>query len=124
MIFTLHRTSDWEEQKPLEDERVKKATFTYIDRRTIATLEAVKSHHIGDYWFKEGTNHREEQVDGCGVARDLGPRNCWIIEINTLEELIELQKQCKAELVISSVDNDGQDEIAEGSIEIYDDYRE
>ena len=38
---------------------------------------------------------------------------CWEVEINTLEELLDLQKEVGEELIIS-----------DGYIEIYDEYRE
>lgn len=49
------------------------------------------------------------------------PKYCWSVEINTLEELKDLCKEVNVSLIFS---NDTDIPGLDGSIEIYDDYRE
>ena len=50
----------------------------------------------------------------------------WIIEINTLEELLELQKEVGHEIIIGSSYNQNSNSIEDSDwgIEIYNGYRE
>jgi len=67
-------------------------------------------------WYSEGTNHR---VINNNIARDLGERDCYMIEINSLNDLMKLQNKY-GDIVISTSYIDK----TTPSIEIYDDYRE
>ena len=53
--------------------------------------------------------------------------NCWLIELNTLEDLLDFQSEVGEDIIISNL-NDSFKEIkdtgAKYCIEIYDDYRE
>lgn len=109
----------------MEDKRLKQVPYTYIDRRTIDTLAEARVHHIGKKgWFDRGTNHREERSGNCGIARDLDTEYAWTIEIASLKELLNFQKEFGEDLIISPTSDDGEDSIAEYRLEIYDTYRE
>lgn len=47
--------------------------------------------HDGKKWYDEGTNHRVNE-DG-GIERDYGTVDAWIIELNTLDDLIAFCKK-------------------------------
>jgi hypothetical protein len=85
MEFIIERTSS--DNKPCKEAIPRDAT--YIDRRTVKTLKEAKAKAWGKEFFEHGVNHREE----CGmVARDLDERRIYVINIDTLEELIPFQK--------------------------------
>ena len=118
MIFQVVRTSQWDDEKPFKD--CIPIKLTMVETRTLSTPEEFDKK-FGDRegkWLNRGTNHR---VDARGyIARDMGFKDSWGIEINSLEELIDFQEAVGAELVfgISMIDNKTP------CIEIYDDYRE
>lgn len=117
MEFLLKRTSAWD-GKPCKEGISKE--LVRIDRRTVKTLAEAKlpkHKHWADGFFASGTNHREELGM---IARDLEPRKKWIIKINTLEDLIKLNKKY-GDLIISQ---ENEYKGIDYSIEIYDDYRE
>ena len=125
MRFIITRTSLWQDESPLpEDKRIRKVTYTRIDRRTLKTLEEVRQHQIGKYWFDSGTNHREEAINGCGVARDIEGEEAWIIELNSLGELCKFIDEVEDPIVISNANGYWKDGSAVYEIEIYDSYRE
>lgn len=67
-------------------------------------------------WLKDGSNHRK--ING-HIARDMGTRACWFIDIPDLDALMALHEKY-GELVIGTSFADYQTP----RIEIYDDYRE
>lgn len=67
-------------------------------------------------WHRRGTNHRV--VNGF-IKRDLGPEPCWLIDIESLADLISIIDDSNESIVIST----GRDHEPP-RIEIYDDYRE
>lgn len=98
--------------------------YTYVDYRNVKTLKEASRCHWYTQFMAFGTNHREGYL-GEYVARDLGIKQHYVIEINSLEELKELYKET-ARLIISF---DISDHILErnnydGEIEIYNGYRE
>lgn len=66
-------------------------------------------------WMSQGINHRVEN----GIAYREHIDSEWVIEIATLEELLDLMCKCDQELVINKVEGTGM-----YGIEIYNDYRE
>jgi hypothetical protein len=110
MIFHVTRTSIWSEKKPCDG--VFQGKYTWIDTRTVddpSKLFGVQK----DQWYTTGENHRVE--DGF-IKRDL-IKDGWMIEINTLEELLDFCKEIKEEIVLTCKDGTP-------GIEIYDAYRE
>ena len=98
MEFGIDRTSD-RENKPCEGAYKKK--FDYVDRRICKTIEEFDSNPrlTGNGKFRsKGINHKQTKN---GIERTF-PNDCegWFIEINTLEELLEFEKE-HGDLVIS-----------------------
>lgn len=63
--------------------------LTYLDFRTVPTLAEAKHRHWYSRWFDSGINHREER--GMVVCEKREKYPCFVIEIQNLEDLIELQ---------------------------------
>lgn len=117
MLFQITRTSMWDDKKPY-DECVP-ITLTMVDRRVFRTPEehdkALAKH--GGKWLEVGTNHR---LENGRIVRDLGTKDVWGIEINSIEELMSFKQKVNSALVIGTSYTDGSTPM----IEIYDDYRE
>ncbi len=120
MEFLIRRTSDYSDGKPCTG--AKRKSFVHIDRRTVKTLEQARKSAWGEHFFASGTNHREEKVGACGVARDLPAQEHWTIEVETLADLVALVGKV-GDIVIHSPLFDLHD-APELEIEIYDGYRE
>lgn len=117
MKFTITRTSLYgDEGKPCEG--AIPCEVTIVERRTFKTPEEFdeKMSCFEGKWLEKGTNHRI--IDGY-IARDIGKKDCWAVEINSLEDLMALQRKY-GDLVIET--NWADEETP--NIEIYDDYRE
>jgi hypothetical protein len=110
MIFRVTRTSIWSEKKPCEG--VYQGKYLWTDTRTVDDPNKLFGLHRDD-WYKQGENHR---VENGTIKRDL-IRDGWLIDINTLEELINFCKENKEEIVLTCLDGTP-------GIEIYDGYRE
>ena len=65
--------------------------LTYVDRRTVATLDEAKKYFWFDRWYKRGKNHREE--NGMIACDALQKNTERVIEIPTLDELLQLQER-------------------------------
>lgn len=122
MKFKVERTSVFlSEEKPIQDERLFKETYNYIEVRTLGTFEEFDKRFGADEgkWLSQGINHKIN--DRGYIEREIpNGNNGWFIEINTLEELLDFKDRCKDEIIIK---NDyGNKSIR--AIEIYDDYRE
>ena len=66
----------------------KKETLTYLDYRTVPTMEEAKKYSWYKEWFGGGKNHREDKNRGmivCEVQQDE-----FIIEIKSLSNLVKL----------------------------------
>jgi hypothetical protein len=112
---TFHRL----EHRPCKGARLKEVKV--VDKRFVDSLEVTKQEPIwklwGRDWWEAGTNHR---VYSRGVvARDLPTIPEWVVDINTMDELLAIHRQVNHPLIISDSSNH-----AEPEIEIYDDYRE
>lgn len=66
-------------------------------------------------WRDRGTEHQVLE-DGT-IKRRLGDVSVWLMNFNTLEELLEFVKEVECSVIIGT-DEDGNE------LEIYDDYRE
>lgn len=112
MKFEINRTSEYG-KKPCEE--AVKSTIVNVDIRTVDNPEKLKCMSVED-WYNDGTNHR---VINGEIARDFENKDCYTVEINTIEQLIELNNKY-GELIIrkSYIDDETP------AIEIYDDYRE
>ncbi|NOX21122.1 MAG: hypothetical protein GXO99_07705 [Nitrospirae bacterium] len=76
-------------EKPCEE--AVKEELTPLDYRTVETLEEAKKKIWYKQWYEGGTNHREE--DGMVVCERKEKEERWVVEINTLEELIKFQEK-------------------------------
>lgn len=115
MEFLISKTSDYSgNSKP--HKRAFRKEFVRIDERHVESPDKLTYRNAELEWHHNGYNHRKE--DG-HIKRDFRD-NGWFIEVNSLEELLDLQKSCGSELVVS---NSYMNELIP-EIEIYDDYRE
>lgn len=113
MKFQIKRTSMWDDKKPCEEAVADK--LVSVDVRSVSSPEKLTCM-TAEKWYGEGTNHR---IINGNIARDLDKRDCYVVKINTLKELMGLQDKY-GDLIISTSYIDR----ATPSIEIYDDYRE
>ncbi len=88
----------------------------YIYIESLEKSRWIPSYWESDNWLQRGKNHR---VEGGIAKRDLDETR-YIIEINSIEDLIELAKE-HGELVIGI---GAESDPAMAYIEIYDGYRE
>ena len=109
-IVSRKRISVTENRKPC-DEAIE-VELTPLDYRTVKTLEEAKKKIWYKDWLDGGENYREE--GGIVVCDRKEKTKRWIVEINTLDELIAFQgkyesivildgtlyKECKKEIVI------------------------
>lgn len=103
MKFEIYRTSGFGMQKPCEEAFIDKVI--HIDERFSDSPSKLPD---SEKWFSKGSNHR---VENGNIKRDL-EREVYVVEINTLSELIDLSNKY-GDLIIDK-----------NTIEIYDDYRE
>lgn len=89
MKFIVSRTtvSLRESRKPC-DEAVEEE-LTPLDYRTVKTLEEAKKKVWYKDWIEGGLNHREEE--GMVVCDKKAKEKQWVVDIDTLEELIAFQ---------------------------------
>jgi hypothetical protein len=64
--------------------------MTLIDQRTFKTPEEHDLTLNDPPWFSEGTNH---SVNKIGIVRDMEEKDCWGIELNSIEDLVDLYKR-------------------------------
>jgi len=85
-------------EKPHKDAVLE--NVVYIDRRTFTSLKEAEEKLD---FSKRGRNHREEISHyGEGVARDLDEK-AWIVEVKTLEELVNVMKDISGNLVFTDL---------------------
>lgn len=116
MKIIISRTSI-DDKKPCKE--AKKGLFPCWDTRSCS--EEYFNNSFTESWRSRGKNHTKV---GKYITRQLEDIEKWYIEIETLDDLIKLQKKY-GDLIIKSYLFDkykGKDNILE--IEIYDDYRE
>ena len=117
MEFLIRSTSGGVENK-ISNTTIKK--YTKREVRTCSTFEEFDkrfSRREGT-WLSKGVNHKTSK----GRIQREFPNGAegYFIEINSIEELLELQKEVRSELIITSA-TDNESILA---IEIYNDYRE
>lgn len=76
-------------EKPCEE--AVKEMLTPLDYRTVGSLEEAKNKIWFKQWYEGGVNHREE--DGMVVCEKKEKEERWVVEFNTLEELIRFQEK-------------------------------
>lgn len=115
MIFTVSRTSMWNEDKPCEE--AEKRNFEYWHTRTCTEEKFNEKFSLREgLWRSKGKNHKITK-EGY-ITRQEENRDAWSIEINSLEELMKFYNKYGA-IIIS------EDLFCKSScLEIYDDYRE
>lgn len=114
MKFRITRTSGnyFDEERPCE--KAVKGTYLYTHTRTCTEEEFNRKFADREgLWRSKGINHR---VDSRGYIQREYEREGFLIEINTLEELVAFVDEV-GDIIISK-DNPMPE------IEIYDDYRE
>ncbi len=117
MEFFIRSTSGRVENK-ISNTTIKK--YTKREVRTCSTFEEFDkrfSRREGT-WLSKGVNHKTSK----GRIQREFPNGAegYFIEINSIEELLELQKEVRSELIITSA----TDNESIPAIEIYNDYRE
>jgi len=75
--------------------------LTPLDYRTVKTLEEAKKKVWYKDWIKGGVNHREE--DGMVVCDKKEKSRQWVVEINSLEELLEFQSKYGSIVISNSI---------------------
>lgn len=119
MIFQVIETTK-KKKKPYE--KCFEMTLTYVDERAFKSPEefdkTVKGYFGQKKWFEKGKNHRI--LENGHIARDLRDVKTWGIELNTLEELMEFQKNVNNEVILGTSFEDKKTPC----LEIYNDYRE
>jgi GTP:adenosylcobinamide-phosphate guanylyltransferase len=91
MKFIVSRTtvSLRKSKKPCDE--AMEVELTPLDYRTVKTLEEAKKKVWYKDWLEGGINHREE--GGLVVCDKKIKEKQWVVEINTLEQLIEFQSK-------------------------------
>ena len=117
MKIIITRTSNYFDPSRCSEAKKETLELTYLDYRTVNTLEEVKNRKWGEDWFNNGINHREE--NGMVVCDVMKMETVWTVKIDTIGDLIKLEKKYGS-LIFMSTD---YKEIPY-EIEIYDDYRE
>ena len=105
-----------ESKKPCDEAKEKE--LTPLDYRDVKTLEEAKGKIWYKSWLESGEKHREE--DGMIVSDKKVKVKQWVVDINTLEELLAFQgkygdivisdsspyKEAKKEIIIQGVKKD------------------
>jgi len=91
MLFIVSRTRVplWSREKPCEE--AVEMELTPLDYRMVPSIEEAKKKVWFKEWFEGGVNHREE--NGMIVCEKKQKEKQWVIEINSLEELIKFQEK-------------------------------
>jgi hypothetical protein len=95
-VVSRKRMSVTENKRPCEEARERK--LTPLDYRTVHSLEEAKGKIWYNEWLAGGVNHREE--DGIVVCDRKEAKRVWVVELNSLEELMAFQDKY-GEVVIS-----------------------
>lgn len=120
MKFIITCTSDWgDDNSPCEE--AKRSQVVRVETRTLCTPEEFDKKFAAreGAWLSVGANHRIGK-DGY-ICRDREMMDVWIIEVNSIEELIELSKKY-GKIIVDNHYLNSNDEYP--TIEIYDSYRE
>ena len=118
MKFIVSRTSIWDNDvSPCED--AKRDSIIRVQTRIFHTPEEfdAKFAKTEGRWLSIGTNHRVNKNGH--ITRDNGTIDVWMVEFNTLEDLVGFCNKYGDVVIDDCIWND-----AYKHIEIYDDYRE
>ncbi|MCX8070485.1 MAG: hypothetical protein N2738_08280 [Thermodesulfovibrionales bacterium] len=88
-IVTKKNVSLTDTKKPCEEAR--EEALTALDYRTVSSLKEAESKIWFKDWYNGGENHREE--NGMIVCEKKEKVHKWIVEFNSLEELINFQSK-------------------------------
>lgn len=119
MKFIIKRTSGRANSSPCAEAKEEQVVRT--ETRTFHSPEEFdkKFANREGKWLSVGTNHR---IGKNGyICRDREMMDVWVIEINSIEELVALSRKY-GEIIIAGHYFDINDEYP--TLEIYDDYRE
>ena len=121
MEFKISRTSMWCDKKPCD--KAYKKEIIRQDERGFKTFEEHDEKLPRDgKWLEEGFNHKilppNKNFKTQHIYREFN-KEVWMINIDTLKDLLELFKNYGDLIIKKSFENDNIYEI-----EIYDDYRE
>ncbi len=99
MKFIVNRrtVSLVESKKPCDEAR--EELLTPLDYRTVKTLDEARKKIWYKDWIKGGVNHREE--DGAVVCDRKVKEKQWVVDVDSLEELIDFQGKY-GEIMISN----------------------
>jgi|GEM_PF-625746 len=78
----------------------KEEEITPLDYRMVSTLEEAKKKVWYKDWIEGGVNHREE--GGMVVCEKKQKNKEWVMSINTLEELLDMQNKYGEILIMDS----------------------
>lgn len=112
MIFRITKSSSYRDEKTSPPcDSAHWGEYIHVDERTTNDPARIPFRN-GETRFTSGVNHRTVNDH---IMRDFIHEG-WLIEINTLDELVALYKELGEELIISANGDTLQ-------LEIYDDYR-
>lgn len=115
MKFIISRTSEWGDSSPCEE--AKKEIVWVTEESPCLSPNEYDRYGSSYPWLSVGKNHRVSP-DG-HIRRDV-PRAEWVVNVDSIEDLMELSKKY-GELIVSN--KLSKKELAP-NIEIYDAYRE
>lgn len=94
MKFLIRSNDDYDgKKKPCK--KAKKELAVYLDIRSVSTLKEAKLRKWGTDFFSRGTNHREATIHGNKVVCcDWDAEKVWIIELESLEDLLQIKNEC------------------------------
>lgn len=119
MKFKISRTSSWNDKPCVE---AKKMQFERWHTRTCSEDEYNRKFSANEgKWMSRGKNHFITEKGY--VCRQEEDTSDWGIEINSLDDLLKLQKKY-GNLIIQEYYSSNPKSINQLEIEIYDDYRE
>ncbi len=115
-IISTKTVSLTQSKKPCNE--AKEVALTPLDFRDVKTLEEAKGKVWYKSWIESGENHREE--NGMVVSDKKAKVSQWVVDINTLEELLAFQssygdivisdsspyKEAKKEIIIQNMKSD------------------
>ena len=116
MKLIVTRTSDWL-GKPCDE--AKRAKATYLSSLNAKSLKEARSFPWFEAWYNSTTNHRVDPKQGIVVGEWKEKQDVWVIEINSLDELLQFVQKYGRVVI-----QDSQYKEYPYEIEIYDTWRE
>jgi hypothetical protein len=95
-IISTKKVSLTESKRPCNE--AKEMALTPLDFRDVKTLDEAKAKIWYKSWIEGGENHREE--NGMVVSDKKSKVDQWVVDFNTLEELLAFQGR-HGDIVIS-----------------------